>query len=89
MISLVTATIPCSLITNPVQCDEGIEFLTVEIHQAGGPLKLYIMYSRPGRKSLDIFEVCTTAAQALSSQTSVPTSPFCLVLGVLTQQAIT
>ena len=62
LITLVKATIPCFRIENPIHCGDNVEVLAVEIHLAGGRLKLYNIYSRPDSRSLDISEVCASAA---------------------------
>ena len=63
LITLVKATIPCSAIADAPHCGEETESLAVEIQLAGGPLKLYNVYSRPGCSSLDISQVCASAVQ--------------------------
>lgn len=59
LITLVRATIPCSLIADP-HCGDGVESLAVGIYLVGGLVKLYIVYSRPDCTSLDINQVCST-----------------------------
>ena len=62
LMTLVKATIPCSAIADAPHCGEDVESLAVEIQLAGGPLKLYNVYSRPHCSSLDISQVCASAA---------------------------
>lgn len=50
----------CSTIADAPHCGEDVEFLAIEIHLVGKPLKLYNVYSKSG-----ITQVCATAAQDL------------------------
>ena len=63
LMTLVKEAIPCSLIANPPHCGDGVESLAVEIQLPGGSIKIYNIYSKPLCESLDLNQVCATAAQ--------------------------